>query len=206
MYLLTYLPPLLLTQKSDQSILLSALPTSPRLERVVSATNLAIDSPKGLSSTTIGLSVHALADGIALGSSAVSNNFALEGIVFLAIMLHKAPASFSLTAILLREWYTRRSARKQLLLFALSSPLSTVFTYFVLSSISFGLHNISFWTGAFLIFSAGTLVFASSNVHSHDSVGDTEKGPVKRPMKELWAVVLGICIPPILRSLVDHKH
>ena len=84
--------------------------------------------------------------------------------------------------------------------------MSTLLTYFVLSSISFGRHNISYWSGAFLIFSAGTLVFASSNVHSHDSVEETEKGPVKRPMKELWAVVLGICIPPILRSLAHHEH
>jgi zinc transporter 9 len=47
------------------------------------------ETPTGLSNTTIGLCIHALADGIALGSSAVSNNLALEGIVFVAIMLHK---------------------------------------------------------------------------------------------------------------------
>jgi solute carrier family 39 (zinc transporter), member 9 len=88
MHLLTYLPPLLLSKYDQSSIPMSSLPSTPRLERTSS--NLSLDQPKGLSNTTIGLCIHALADGIALGSSAVSNNLALESIVFFAIMLHKA--------------------------------------------------------------------------------------------------------------------
>jgi zinc transporter 9 len=87
MHLLTFLPPLLLARNPRSPIPLSSLPSSPRLERVPSAAS--VDTPHGLSNTTIGLCIHALADGVALGSSAVSNNIALEGIVFLAIMLHK---------------------------------------------------------------------------------------------------------------------
>lgn len=88
MHLLTYLPPLLLSSKHNHSsIPMASLPSSPRLERVSS--NPSVEPPKGLSNTTIGLCIHALADGIALGSSAASNNLTLEGIVFFAIMLHK---------------------------------------------------------------------------------------------------------------------
>ena len=87
MHLLTFLPPLLLARNPQSPIPLSSLPSTPRLERVPSGGFLY--TPTGLSNTTIGLCIHALADGIALGSSAVSNNLALEGIVFLAIMLHK---------------------------------------------------------------------------------------------------------------------
>jgi len=87
MHLLTFLPPLLLARNLQSPIPLSSLPSSPRLEPVPSGSSP--DTPTGLSNTTIGLCIHALADGIALGSSAVSNNLALEGIVFLAIMLHK---------------------------------------------------------------------------------------------------------------------
>ena len=87
MHLLTFLPPLLLARNPQSPIPLSSLPSTRRLERVPSGGPL--DTPTGLSNTTIGLCIHALADGIALGSSAVSNNLALEGIVFLAIMLHK---------------------------------------------------------------------------------------------------------------------
>jgi solute carrier family 39 (zinc transporter), member 9 len=88
MHLLTFLPPLLLERHPQSPIPLSSLPSSPHLERVPSRV-LGPDSPTGLSNTTIGLCIHSMADGIALGSSAVSHNLALEGIVFLAIMLHK---------------------------------------------------------------------------------------------------------------------
>jgi zinc transporter ZupT len=106
MYLLTFFPPLLfslLRGRSQSDIALSPLPSSPRstrvqsphtdyapsprLDRVPSGTVL--ETARGVSKTTIGLCFHALADGIALGSSAVSNSIALKGIVFLAIMLHK---------------------------------------------------------------------------------------------------------------------
>ena len=92
MHLLTFLPPLLLSKNSRAPIPLSSLPSSPRLERAPSGTTI-IEAPTGLSNTTIGLCIHALADGIALGSSAVSSNLALEGIVFFAIMLHKVRKS-----------------------------------------------------------------------------------------------------------------
>ena len=39
--------------------------------------------------TTLGLVVHAAADGIALGAAAATNQLDVEIIVFLAIMLHK---------------------------------------------------------------------------------------------------------------------
>lgn len=88
MHLLTFLPPLLLHRNAQTPISLSSLPSSPRLERVPPSPSIA-DPHTGLSNTTIGLCIHALADGIALGSSAIGNNMTLEGIVFFAIMLHK---------------------------------------------------------------------------------------------------------------------
>jgi zinc transporter 9 len=89
MHLLTFLPPLLLSGNPESPIPLSALPSSPTIERVPSGSSAI--TPTGTSNTTIGLCIHALADGIALGSSAVSESLALEGIVFFAIMLHKVP-------------------------------------------------------------------------------------------------------------------
>jgi solute carrier family 39 (zinc transporter), member 9 len=89
MHLLTFLPPLLLSRKSNSAVPMTPIPSSPRLERINSPNPALIDTPKGLSNTTIGLCIHALADGIALGSSAASNNIAIQGIVFFAIMLHK---------------------------------------------------------------------------------------------------------------------
>ena len=53
-------------------------------------------------STSVGLVIHALADGIALGASVATENSALEAIIFLAIMVHKAPAAFELAAVVLQ--------------------------------------------------------------------------------------------------------
>jgi len=99
MHLLTFLPPLLLARDSQSPIPLASLPSSPRLERISSGPPMA-DPPTGLSNTTIGLCIHALADGIALGSSALSNNITLEGIVFFAIMLHKVTLFLKMRLIL----------------------------------------------------------------------------------------------------------
>lgn len=56
---------------------------------------------------TIGLVVHAAADGIALGAAATTSHQDVEMIVFLAIMLHKAPAAFGLVSFLLHEGIDR---------------------------------------------------------------------------------------------------
>ena len=46
--------------------------------------------------TTLGLVVHAAADGIALGAAAATNQLDVEIIVFLAIMLHKVEQNWIL--------------------------------------------------------------------------------------------------------------
>lgn len=59
------------------------------------------------STATIGLVVHAAADGVALGAAATTSHHDVEMIVFLAIMLHKAPAAFGLVSFLLHEGIDR---------------------------------------------------------------------------------------------------
>lgn len=73
-------------------------------------------SPTSKSITpTVGLIVHAAADGIALGASATHPELSM--VVFLAIMLHKAPSAFALTTVLLAEGLSRVSVRRHLLIF-----------------------------------------------------------------------------------------
>ena len=58
----------------------------------------------------------------------------------------------------------------------------------------------------FLLFSAGTLIFASTNVHLHTPEEEQGKVAVKKnPVKELVATSLGMCIPLLLGSL-GHGH
>ncbi len=69
----------------------------------------------------IGMSVHTLVDGFALGAASVQPE--LGALVFLAILAHKIPNSFSLSAILVSEGYGRGRAVAMNAAFALMVPL-----------------------------------------------------------------------------------
>lgn len=56
-----------------------------------------------------GLSVHALFDGVAIGSGFVVSNW-LGWLIFLAILLHKAPEGFTMASVMLASGRTRRAA------------------------------------------------------------------------------------------------
>ncbi len=57
----------------------------------------------------------------------------IEFIVFLAIMLHKAPAAFGLVTFLLHEGLERQRIRKHLMIFALSAPVMALVTFLLLA-------------------------------------------------------------------------
>lgn len=110
--------------------------------------------------TTVGLVIHAAADGIAMGASAASSDTTLGFIVFLAIMIHKAPAAFGLTSVLLKQGLSKRAARGHLIVFSLASPFGA-WTTFVLVALLGGGGDSQFdqwWTGMLLLFSAGTFL------------------------------------------------
>jgi ZIP family zinc transporter/zinc and cadmium transporter len=56
-----------------------------------------------------GLSVHALFDGVAIGSGFVISNW-LGWLIFLAILLHKAPEGFTMASVMLASGRTRSAA------------------------------------------------------------------------------------------------
>jgi zinc transporter ZupT len=56
-----------------------------------------------------GLSVHALFDGVAIGSGFVVNS-AFGWLIFLAVFLHKAPEGFTMASIMLASGRSRRAA------------------------------------------------------------------------------------------------
>ncbi|KAK6014536.1 hypothetical protein OSTOST_20079, partial [Ostertagia ostertagi] len=103
------------------------------------------------------------ADGIALGSASTINKSDVQLIVFVAIMLHKAPAAFGLVSFLLMEGIDVRSARKHLLVFSLAAPFAAIVTFAVVESLG----RDSVWssessTGVLMLFSAGTFLFVAT--------------------------------------------
>uniref|UniRef100_A0A1B0D327 Uncharacterized protein n=1 Tax=Phlebotomus papatasi TaxID=29031 RepID=A0A1B0D327_PHLPP len=111
---------------------------------------------------TIGLIVHAAADGVALGAAAHTSHHDVEMVVFLAIMLHKAPAAFGLVSFLLHEGFDRHRIRKHLALFSLSAPLLTLLTYFGIGQEQKETLNSFNATGIAMLFSAGTFLYVAT--------------------------------------------
>ncbi|XP_055858161.1 zinc transporter ZIP9 [Episyrphus balteatus] len=111
---------------------------------------------------TLGLVVHAAADGVALGAAATTSHQDVEMIVFFAIMLHKAPAAFGLVSFLLHEKIERQQIRKHLAIFSLSAPLLTILTYFGIGQEQKETLNSVNATGIAMLFSAGTFLFVAT--------------------------------------------
>ena len=147
-------------------------------------------------SATLGLLVHALVDGIAVGASVSSSN-ETGLIVFVAIMLHKGPAAFGLSSFLKHIKITESKSKGYLFAFALASPIMAILTFFVLKDSSFAtVDNI----GLALLFSAGTFIYVATvdvlpEIHSHDHNHDP---PV-------WFVMLGMVLV-FLTTLIGHTH
>lgn len=175
---------------------------------------------------TIGLVVHAAADGVALGAAAKTSHQDVEMIVFLAIMLHKAPAAFGLVSFLLHEGIDRQRIRKHLGIFSLSAPLLTLVTYFGIGQEQKETLNDVNATAVAMLFSAGTFLYVAtvhvlpelthqqpSHFHGSSSgahYSHLEQGPGgPKPSYGLTNVELGTLISGALLPLlltIGHHH
>uniref|UniRef100_A0A1D5R9K7 Zinc transporter ZIP9 n=2 Tax=Cercopithecinae TaxID=9528 RepID=A0A1D5R9K7_MACMU len=112
--------------------------------------------------TTLGLVVHAAADGVALGAAASTSQTSVQLIVFVAIMLHKAPAAFGLVSFLMHAGLERNRIRKHLLVFSLAAPVMSMVTYLGLSKSSKEALSEVNATGMAMLFSAGTFLYVAT--------------------------------------------
>lgn len=180
------------------------------------------------SATTIGLVIHAAADGIALGASSSTSNTGLSFIIFFAIMVHKAPAAFGLTSVLLKQGLSKRMARTHLVVFSLAAPAGAFLTWLLVHTMGGGAsttspQNSSWWTGVLLLFSAGTFLYVAmhsmqditSTGHQETYMNGTANGSIHEPrdagsqeekpsMGDLGAAVFGMILPLFLQ--VGHAH
>ncbi|KAM0787604.1 hypothetical protein ACM66B_003672 [Microbotryomycetes sp. NB124-2] len=135
-------------------------------------------------STVVGLLVHSIADGISLGASSMSSassadktvstsdmdDVSLDLIIFLAIMVHKAPAAFALSSLLRSSCVSNFFRYRSLLAFSLAAPFGALLTYVFLNMIGAESSNqIGWWTGIVLVFSGGTFLFVATHVMQDDN-------------------------------------
>ncbi|GAA5849603.1 hypothetical protein JCM8547_000508 [Rhodosporidiobolus lusitaniae] len=184
-------------------------------------------------STVIGLLAHSLADGISLGASSLASSStssssvssvsfvttAVEGdslqlIIFLAIILHKAPTAFALSSLLSSSPSTSPAfVRRALALFSLAAPAGALATYLLLTVLGKKGGGLEWWTGLTLVFSGGTFLFVATH-----AVREQEKKVTKAAGEEggeeesvgqkarLALVLAGMVTPGLLSKVVGHGH
>jgi len=159
---------------------------------------------------TIGLVLHGLADGLALGVSALPTDSAassdLSFVVFFALAVHKAPTTLAYATSLLTTSLSRSGCRKHLTIFSASTPLGAIVSYGLFSYFGGGDVNR---VGIALLISGGSFLYVAtvlqpvSQQHSSASSPSEEVGKRTR----ISLLMLGIFIPFVIGSLLlGHDH
>ncbi|XP_012217381.1 zinc transporter ZIP9 [Linepithema humile] len=165
---------------------------------------------------TLGLVVHAAVDGVALGAAATTSQADVEVIVFLAIMLHKAPAAFGLVSFLLHEGVDRKKISRHLLIFSLAAPCLALVTYFGIGKEGKETLSSVNATGLAMLFSAGTFLYVAT-VHvlpelmtrnsNYSHLSNVEGATISATglkVKEILFLVIGSFLPALITT--GHHH
>jgi len=209
---------------------LTTLDRQEEADTFLDTTQPSTEPPNRSFATTTGLVIHAAADGIALGASSSTSNSSLSFVIFFAIMVHKAPAAFGLTSVLLKQGLSKRMARAHLIIFSLAAPAGAFLTFLLANFLGGGgagtarsAENSQWWTGILLLFSAGTFLYVAmhsmqeitSPKHPERYVNGTANGSIhegreaglqedKLSISDLGAAVFGMILPLFLQ--VGHAH
>ncbi|KAI0056278.1 hypothetical protein BV25DRAFT_1814346 [Artomyces pyxidatus] len=155
---------------------------------------------------TLGLVIHGLADGLALGVSALSGDGSdeLSFLVFLALAVHKAPTALAFTLSLLSTSLSRTECRRHLLVFSASTPVGAVLSYSLFSFFGAGEVNR---VGTALLVSGGSFLYVATVLQpvSHEKSGGMATEDIG-PKTRTLLVTLGIFIPVVLGSFLEHHH
>ena len=104
----------------------------------------------------IGLTIHTIADGMAIGAGLATGSHVLTGSLVMTLLTHKVPAAFSLTLFSQHAHGNRRRTWIDLAGFSLATPLAVLGTWAVLGGLSDRV------LGIVLLFSAGTFIYVAT--------------------------------------------
>lgn len=111
---------------------------------------------------TLGLVIHAAADGFALGAAVATGQATVQVIVFFAVILHKAPAAFGLVSFLMHAGLEKKYIQGHLLAFSAAAPIVAITTYFILHASGRSSQSHLSATGIGMLFSAGTFLYVAT--------------------------------------------
>lgn len=133
-----------------------------------------------------GLSVHALFDGVAIGSGFVVSNW-LGWLIFLAVFLHKAPEGFTMASVMLASGRSRKAAFSSAVVLAVATLAGVLV-------IQLAPH----WLGYGLPLSAGVALYVGAS----DLVPEVNREPGIRMALVFFAGVLAFLLLRVLLTAV----
>ncbi|KAI4812358.1 hypothetical protein KUCAC02_023756 [Chaenocephalus aceratus] len=133
---------------------------------------------------TLGLVIH--------GAAVASGQVTVQVIVFLAVILHKAPAAFGLVSFLMHAGLEKKHIQGHLLAFSAAAPVLAITTYFILHASGSSSQNQLSATGVGMLFSAGTFLYVATysgaEAHHERYLG----------LLESLTLILGVGLPMVL--------
>jgi len=159
-----------------------------------------VHHPASTSVLAVGLSIHAAADGLAIGSAAAAGDATFSVLVALAVVLHRVPAAFSLGVFTLHETERQGQVTASVAGFALATPIAMWLSYLLLDGASEQLIALT------LLFSAGTFMYVAT-VDTLPEIHNPDMG-----RRSVMNVLLGAAVFAMVFVLVDaagwleHSH
>ena len=150
-----------------------------------------VHHPSSSGVLALGLSVHALADGLAIGSAAVSGDETFSVLVAVAVLLHRVPAAFSLGLFSLHGTDDRRWKTSSIVSFSIATPLAILLSYRALDGGSARLIALV------MLFSAGTFVYVAT-VDTLPAIHNPQTG-----RRSVANVLLGAAVFAVVFLVID---
>ncbi len=148
----------------------------------------------------LGLTLHSATDGLAIGAAAATGSVSLTATVAAAVLIHKAPAAFSLGVFSMHERKDRNHSIRDVVIFSLATPIMMMIAFYALSDLE--THII----GLTMLFSAGTFLYVAA-VDTLPDVHNPETGK-----KALLYVLIGVLALALIlmganiAGLLEHAH
>ncbi|KAF9646220.1 hypothetical protein BDM02DRAFT_3118971 [Thelephora ganbajun] len=159
---------------------------------------------------TLGLVLHALSDGLALGSSITSGSGSqeLSLVIFAALAIHKAPTALALTTSLLASGVNRPDCKMLLAIFSASTPTGAALAYLFLWFFQSADGDKNHWTGIAMLVSGGSFLYVATVLQPVSS-NHTNRLPHEDDISaktRLVFIIVGMFAPLLLSILVGHGH
>ena len=159
-----------------------------------------VHHPKSGLVMTVGLSMHAIGDGLAIGAASASGEASISLLVAFGVLVHRVPAALSLGVFSSHEDASRTSIWGGLLLFAAATPAGAIAAYFILD----GADGSS--VGLVLLFSAGTFIYVTT-VDTLPSIHNPETGPRSARLVVFSAALSMVALLALnAAGILEHDH